>query len=71
MEGGALVMHLLRVSLLGSGPLTRDFDKKIGCKFRLLVKRVYGGGERPYSAAVGRPPWYIGAIETRGGELGY
>ncbi len=40
-------------------------------KFRLLVTKVYGGGEWPWSAAVGRPPWFVQAMLTHGGELSY
>jgi hypothetical protein len=32
---------------------------------------VYGGGEPPWSAAVGRPPWFLQTMLTRGGELSY
>ncbi len=33
--------------------------------------KVYGGGEQPWSAAMGRPPWFVQTMLTRGGEFGY
>jgi hypothetical protein len=35
------------------------------------VTKVYGGGERPWSAAVGRPPWFLRTMLTRSRELSY
>jgi hypothetical protein len=66
-----VVMGLLRVSSSGSGLLTMDFDQIFGRKFRSQVSKVYGGGEPPWSAAVGRPPWFMRTMLTRGGELNY
>jgi hypothetical protein len=48
-----------------------DFDHFFGRKFRLPVMKVYGGGEQPWSAAMGRPPWFVQTMLTRGGEFGY
>jgi hypothetical protein len=36
-----------------------DFDQIFGRKIRSQVSKVYGGGELPCSAAVGRPPWFM------------
>ncbi len=66
-----VVMGLVRVSLNGSGPLTTDFDQSFCRKFRLPVTKVYGGGERPWSANVGRLPWFMQTMLTCGGELIY
>ena len=71
MEGSTVVMHLLRVSLLVSGLWTTDFDQIFDETFRLPVTKVYVGGKRPRSAAVGRPPWFLQTMLTRGGELSY
>jgi hypothetical protein len=35
------------------------------------VTKVYGGGQGPRIAAVGRPPWFLQTMLTRGGELNY
>jgi hypothetical protein len=48
-----------------------DFDQLFGRKFIFPVLKVYGGGEPPWSAAVGRPPWFMGTMLTHGGELSY
>jgi hypothetical protein len=40
-------------------------------KFRSPVTKVYGGGQGPRIAAVGRPPWFLQTMLTRGGELSY
>jgi hypothetical protein len=48
-----------------------DFDQIFGRKFRSQVSKVYGGGEPPWSVAVGRPPWFMLTMLTRGGELSY
>ena len=66
-----VVMGLLRASLNVSGLQTMDFDQIFGKKFRSQVSKVYGGGEPPWSAAVGRPPWFLQTMLTRGGELSY
>jgi hypothetical protein len=71
MEGGMVVMGLLRVSSNISGLWTTDFDQIFGRKFGLLVPKVYEGGERPWSTAVGRLPWFVWVILTHGGELSY
>ncbi len=71
MEGVMVVMGLLRASLNGSWPQATDFDKKIGRKFRSPVTKVYGGGEWPWSTAMGRPPWFLQTMVTFGGEFGY
>ena len=71
MEGGMVVMGLLRASSNVSGLQTMDFDQIFGKKFRSQVSKVYGGGEPPWSAAVGRPPWFLQTMLTRGGELSY
>ena len=42
-----------------------------GSKFRLPVTKVHEGGEQPWSAAVGRPPWFLRTMLTHGGELRY
>ena len=47
------------------------FDQIFGRKFRLQVSKVYGGGEPPWSTAVGRPPWFMLTMLARGGELSY
>jgi hypothetical protein len=44
-----------------------DFDQIFVRKFRSQVSKVYGGGEPPWSAAVGRPPWFMRTMLTRGG----
>jgi hypothetical protein len=31
----------------------------------------YGGGEPPWSAAMGRLPWFVRTMLTPGGELSY
>ncbi len=36
-------------------------------KFRSSLTKVYGGGERPWNAAVGRPPWFVQTMLTHGG----
>ena len=51
-----MVMGLLRASLNVFGLRTMDFDQIFGKKFRLQVSKVYGGGEPPWSTAVGRSP---------------
>jgi hypothetical protein len=66
-----VVLGLLRASSSGSVPRTTDFDQIFGRKFRSQVSKVYGGGEPPWSAAVGRPPWFMRTMLTRGGELCY
>ena len=66
-----VVMGLLRVSLSRSGLWTMDFVQIFGRKFRSQVSKVYGEGEPPWSAAVGRPPWFMRTMLTRGGELSY
>jgi hypothetical protein len=66
-----VVMGLLRASSNVSGLQTMDFDQIFGKKFRSQVSKVYGGGEPPWSAAVGRPPWFLQTMLTRGGELSY
>jgi hypothetical protein len=38
-------------------------------KYGLPVTKVYRGGEQPWSAAVGRPPWFVWTMLTHGGEL--
>ena len=43
-----------------------DFDQIFGRKFRSQVSKVYGGGEPPWSAAVGRPPWFMLTMLTCG-----
>jgi hypothetical protein len=48
-----------------------DFVQIFGRKFRLQVLKVYGGGELPWSAAVGMPPWFMRTMLTRGEELSY
>ena len=48
-----------------------DFEQIFRRKFRSQVLKVYGGGEPPCSVAVGRPPWFMRAMLTRGGELSY
>jgi hypothetical protein len=48
-----------------------DFDQIFGRKFRSQVSKVYGGGEPPWSAAVGRPPWFMLTVITHGGEFSY
>ncbi len=66
-----VVMGLLRVSSNGSVPRTTDFDQIFGRKYRSPVTKGYGGGEPPRSAAVGRLPWFVQTMLTRGGELSY
>jgi hypothetical protein len=48
-----------------------DFDKTFGRKFRSPVTKVYGGGERPWSTAMGRLPWLVKTMLTHSGEFGY
>jgi hypothetical protein len=48
-----------------------DFDQIFGKKNGLPVTKVYGGGERPWSAEVDRLPWFVQTILTHGGELSY
>jgi hypothetical protein len=48
-----------------------DFDQIFGRKFRLLVTKVNGGKEQPWSVAIGRSPWFVWALLTRGEELSY
>ncbi len=64
MEGGTVVMHLLIVSSLESTLSTTDFDQIFEGKFRLPVTKVYGGGQGPRIAAVGRPPWFLQTMLT-------
>ena len=66
-----VVVGVLRASSNVSGLQTMDFDQTFGKKFRSQVSKVYGGGEPPWSAAVGRPPWFLQTMLTRGGELSY
>jgi hypothetical protein len=47
------------------------FDQIFGRKFKSSVTKVYGGGERPWSTAMGRPPWFVQTMVTCGGEFGY
>jgi hypothetical protein len=71
MEGGMVVMGLLRASLNESVPRTTDFDQIFGRKYRSPVTKGYGGGEPPRRAAVGRLPWFVRTMLTHGGELNY
>ncbi len=71
MEGGMVMMGLLRASLNGSVPRTTDFDPIFGRKYRSPVTKGYGGREPPRSAAVGRLPWFVRTMLTRGEELSY
>jgi hypothetical protein len=48
-----------------------DFDQMFCRKFRLPLTKVYGGGEQPWSAAVGRPPLFVQTMLTYGGEFSY
>jgi hypothetical protein len=66
-----VVMGLLRASSNGSVPRTTDFDQFFGRKYRSLVTKGYGGGELSRTAAVGRLPWFMRTMLTRGGELSY
>jgi hypothetical protein len=66
-----VVIGLLRESSNGSGPCATDFDHFFCRKFRSPVTKVYGGGKRPWSAAVGRPPWFVQTMLTLGGDLSY
>jgi len=48
-----------------------NFNQMFGRKFRWLVSKEYGGGELPWSAAVGRPPWFMWTMLTCGAKLSY
>ena len=71
MEGGMVVMGLLRVSLNRSRPRTTDFDQIFGRTYRSPVTTGYGGGESPRSAAMCRLPLFVRAMLTRGWEFSY
>jgi hypothetical protein len=51
--------------------MNHGFQPNFGTKFRLPVTKVYGGEELPWSTAVGRPPWFVQTMLTRGGDLSY
>ena len=42
-----------------------------GRKFRLPLTKMYDGEELPWSTAVGRPPWFVQTLLTRGEDLSY
>ena len=71
MEGGMVVMGLLRASSNGSVPRTTDFDQFFDRKYRSPGAKGCEGGEPPRSAAVGRLPWFVRTMLTHGGELCY
>jgi hypothetical protein len=47
MKGGMVVTGLLRASLNGSRLGNTDYEQISGRKFKMLVMKVYGGGEQP------------------------